>query len=132
LLLAENILTAPRVEQKSKSTIAIKRCPESPLVIAAVASLFSSERKLEKARKWFERAVVMNPDIGDSWARYYAFELTHGTKQQAATIKERCIRAEPKHGEVWQSVMKDMTNRPKTTADGLEIATKQFAHKQLK
>ena len=132
LLLAENILTAPRVEQKSKSTIAIKRCPESPLVIAAVASLFSSERKLEKARKWFERAVVMNPDIGDSWARYYAFELTHGTKQQAATIKERCIRAEPKHGEVWQSVMKDMANRPKTTADGLEIATKQFTHKQLK
>jgi pre-mRNA-processing factor 6 len=110
-LLAKKVLPAPRVEQKSKSTVAIKRCPESPLVIAAVASLFATEQKVPKARKWLERAVVLDPDIVDSWACYYSFELLHGTKDQQVAIKERCLRAEPKHGEVWQSEMKDMARR---------------------
>ena len=104
-----------------------------------MASLFVSERKIDKARKWLERAVILDPDIGDSWARYYAFELEHGTKQQqlqqqssAEIIKERCIRAEPKHGEVWQSIMKDMTNRFKTVAEGLELAVKSFKNRKEK
>lgn len=121
LLLAESILTAPRVEQKSKSTVAIKRCPESPLVIAAVASLFATDRKVDKARKWLERAVVLDPDIGDSWARYYAFELEFGTPEQQKAVKERCIKAEPKHGLIWQSIVKDMANRNKSVGEGLEL-----------
>ena len=121
LLLAETIFMAPRVEQKSKSTVAIKRCPESPLVIAAVASLFASERKTEKARKWLERAVLLDPDLGDSWARYYAFEVQFGTAEQQKAVKDRCIKAEPKHGLVWQSIVKDMTNVGKSVGDALEL-----------
>lgn len=41
ILLSENIRTAPRVERKSRSANAIKRCPDNPNVIAAVASLFA-------------------------------------------------------------------------------------------
>eukprot|EP00980_Cylindrotheca_fusiformis_P017965 scaffold5707_cov112-Cylindrotheca_fusiformis.AAC.4 len=111
LLLAETIYTAPRVEKKSKSTLAIKRCPESPLVICAVASFFASERKTDKARKWLERAVVLDPDQGDSWARYYLFELKFGKKEQQDSIRDRCIKAEPKHGELWQSICKDIKNK---------------------
>jgi len=33
LLLAENITMSPRVEQKSKSADAIKRCPDDPRVL---------------------------------------------------------------------------------------------------
>lgn len=123
LLLAENIATAPRVEQKSKAADAIKRCPEDPYVIATVASLFASERKNEKARKWFDRAVILNPQIGDSWARYYAFELEAGTLEQQEKLKERCVEAEPKYGELWTIVMKDMVNRRKSVAEGLELVT---------
>ena len=126
LLLAENISTAPRVDQKSKSADAIKRCPDDPLVIAAVASLFASERKSEKARKWFERAVVLNPDLGDSWAKYYAFEMKQGTVEQKQKVKTRCIAAEPKHGEIWCSVMKDMKNQRKTIEEGLELVAQEF------
>jgi pre-mRNA-processing factor 6 len=121
VLLAENITTAPRVEQKSKAADAIKRCPEDPHVIAAVASLFASERKYEKARKWFDRAVILDPRIGDSWARYYAFELKVGTKEQQEKLTERCVAAEPKYGELWTSIMKDMANRRKSIAEGLEL-----------
>ena len=125
-LLAENIATAPRVEQKSKAADAIKRNPESPLVIAVVASLFASDRKIIKARKWFERAVLLNPDLGDSWAKYYIFESNHGTKQQREAVKERSIKAEPKHGEIWQSVMKDTSNRHKSVAEGLELVATEI------
>lgn len=126
LLLAENISTAPRVEQKSKSADAIKKCPDDPRVIAAVASLFASERKHEKARKWFERAVVLDPDLGDSWARYYLFETEVGSPGKKERVKERCIAAEPRHGELWCSIVKEMANRQKSVGDGLELAASKL------
>jgi pre-mRNA-processing factor 6 len=125
-LLAENILTSPRVEQKSKSADAIKRCPDDPRVIVAVASLFASERKNDKARKWFDRAVIINPDLGDSWARYYCFELEAGDQERQEKVKERCKQADPKHGEIWTSVMKNMANRYKSIVEGLEIAAERI------
>jgi len=126
LLLAENISTAPRVEQKSKSADAIKKCPDDPHVIAAVASLFASERKQQKARKWFERTLVLNPDLGDSWAKYFAFENELGTNETLKKVKERCVNAEPKHGEVWCQVAKDMENRQKSVAEILELVSQKF------
>jgi pre-mRNA-processing factor 6 len=130
LLLAENITTAPRVEQKSKSADAIKKCPDDPRVIAAVASLFASERKLEKARKWFERAVALDPDLGDSWAKYYLFETETGSSGKKEMIKERSIAAEPKHGELWCSVMKEMANRRKSVGEGLELVANKIQQQQ--
>lgn len=125
-LLSENIRKAPRVEQKSKSADAIKRCPEDPRVIAAVANLFASDRKNEKARKWYDRAVILDSDVGDSWAYFYAFELEVGKKEQQEKVKERCVAAEPKHGEFWTAVVKDMANRGKTVAEGLELAAQKL------
>jgi pre-mRNA-processing factor 6 len=126
LLLAETILTASRVDKKSKSATAIKRCPESPLVICAVASLFVSERKIDKARKWMERAVILNPDLGDSWARYYYFEQEVGTGEQQVLIKDRCAKAEPKHGELWQSVSKDMRHKRISVTEILELTVEKL------
>ena len=132
LLLAENITMSPCVEQKSKSTNAIKRCPDAPRVISAVASLFASERKHDKERKWFERAVKLDPDLGDSWAKWYAFELDNGTKEAQADVKQKCIAAEPKHGECWCKVSKAMSNRRRTSADHLEAAAQNVLEKLQK
>jgi len=121
ILLAENISTCPRPEAKSKSADAIKKNPDDPYVICAVASLFASERKQEKARKWFERACVLNPDLGDSWAKFYAFESEFGDEAKRKAILDRCVTADPKHGEIWTSIMKKRINRKKTTADGLQL-----------
>jgi pre-mRNA-processing factor 6 len=126
LLLAENIRTAPRVERKSRSADAIKRCPEDPHVISAVASLFASDRKNDKARKWFNKAVSLDPDLGDTWARYYAFELKYGNAAQQADVKARCVKVDPKHGEIWTGVMKDMKNRRKTIAEGIELVAEEI------
>lgn len=120
-LLAENIYNSRRVEQKSKSADAIKRCPEDPRVISAVASLFASERKTEKARKWFDRAVLLNPDLGDSWARYYAFELGMNDETRLFAIRKRCVNAEPRHGELWASVRKARDRRNNSTEEILAL-----------
>lgn len=42
--------------------------------------LFWTERKLSKAREWFQRAVKIDPDLGDAWGYFYKFELLHGTE----------------------------------------------------
>ena len=126
LLLSENISTSPRVEQKSKSAEAIKKCPDNPLVIVAVASLFASEKKNEKARKWFDRAVKLDSDLGDSWAKYYAFELEIGTVETQAKLKDQCVKEEPHHGERWCSIMKDMSNRRKAVGDILELVAQDI------
>ena len=125
LLRAESILYSPKPEQKSRCADAIKRCPDDPLVISAVASLFVSERKYDKARKWLERAIALNPDIGDSWALYYSFERSYGTTEAQQHILERCKKAEPKHGERWCSVAKDMKHRRKSTEEILKLVATQ-------
>eukprot|EP00956_Cyclotella_meneghiniana_P015572 scaffold23941_cov42-Cyclotella_meneghiniana.AAC.1 len=128
-LLSENIITAPRVEQKSKSADAIKKCPDDPRVIAAVAALFAGERKNDKARKWFERATAVDSDNGDSWAKLYAFELDAGTKEAQDNVKQRCVSAEPKHGELWCEVAKSVSNRGKSIAEVLEIVSSKILEK---
>ena len=148
VLWAETIATAPRVQQKSKATDAIKRCPEDPHVIAAVASFFASERKYDKARKWFDRAVVLDPDLGDAWARYYAFEKQRrkpgdDEDERLTHITQRCEQAEPKHGEMWASIMKESSYNPsdangkspatrkRTIAEGLELASEQILQQKI-
>ena len=110
LLLAESVRMAPRPQRKSKSVDALKRCDNDPYVIAAVAILFWSDRKLDKARSWWNRAVTIAPDIGDHWASYYKFELQTAGDAEAAKVAERCAKADPRHGENWQRVRKRVEN----------------------
>jgi pre-mRNA-processing factor 6 len=53
---------------------AMKNSNNDPHTIVSVAKIFWKEKKYNKARKWFERAVTLDPDLGDSWIYYYAFE----------------------------------------------------------
>ena len=121
MLLAEDIVTCPRVKKKSKSSLAVQRCPEDAHVIGAVATFFASERKVDKARKWFARAVALDKDDGDAWARYYAFEQSHGTTEQQADVLRQCQAAEPKHGELWAPTAKSLVNRGKSVGEILEL-----------
>eukprot|EP00198_Chlamydomonas_reinhardtii_P003302 XP_001692638.1 splicing factor, component of the U4/U6-U5 snRNP complex [Chlamydomonas reinhardtii] len=109
-LWAEAISMAPRPARKTKATDALKRCDNDPHVVAAVAQLFWADRKVEKARSWFNRAVTLNPDIGDHWAQFYKFECQFGTPEQQADVSSRCAAAEPHHGERWCRVSKDTRN----------------------
>lgn len=110
ILWAEAIEMAPRPQRKSKSLDALKRCDHDPFVIAAVARLFWHDRKVEKARNWFNRAVTLAPDIGDFWAYFLKFEKQHGSEEQQAEVVRRCVATEPRHGEAWTRVSKAVEN----------------------
>ena len=69
----------PRTQRKPRSLEAIKKVDNDPILFVTVARIFWGERKLEKASSWFEKAIILDSDLGDTWAWYYKFLLQHGT-----------------------------------------------------
>eukprot|EP01122_Echinamoeba_exundans_P012326 TRINITY_DN5114_c0_g1_i1.p1 TRINITY_DN5114_c0_g1~~TRINITY_DN5114_c0_g1_i1.p1 ORF type:complete len:916 (+),score=220.62 TRINITY_DN5114_c0_g1_i1:318-2750(+) len=108
ILWAEAIETDPKNAKRSRTEEALKRCGDNPHVVLAVARLFAEERRLEKARAWMERSVVLDPDFGDAWANYYKFESMHGIPEKRDEVARRCVAADPHHGEKWISVAKSL------------------------
>jgi len=108
VLWSEAIAMEQRAQQKTKSSDALKACDNDPHVILAVSRLFWRDRKEEKCRSWCNRAVTLDPDLGDAWGNYYAFELQHGTPEQQEEVMRRCVAADPHHGEEWTAVSKDV------------------------
>jgi pre-mRNA-processing factor 6 len=138
LLWSEAITSAPRPQRKSRSVDALKKCNNDPLVISAVAQLFMSDHKVDKARNWFSRAIALDPDLGDNWAHLYRFECAFGGNSNAGNsnaaaagggsnvnvvdVIRRCTEADPKHGERWQRVAKT----PPSTSGTTDTTTKQY------
>lgn len=123
ILWAEAIEIESRQGRKQKSVDALKQCDNDPYVLVAVAKLFWADRKMDKARTWFNRAISLNADIGDSWAAYYRFELDHGDEQTQQLIVKRCTAADPHHGLFWPKILKAPENLRQPT----EIILKKAA-----
>ncbi|CAM2102295.1 pre-mRNA-processing factor 6 isoform X1 [Lepidochelys kempii] len=121
ILWSEAIFLEARPQRKTKSVDALKKCEHDPHVLLAVAKLFWSERKITKAREWFHRTVKIDSDLGDAWAFFYKFELQHGTEEQQEEVKKRCENAEPRHGELWCEVSKDIENWQKKIGEILVV-----------
>lgn len=109
-------MEAPR-HKKAKSVDALKKCDSDAYVMLAVAKLFAAERKIEKARSWFNRTVTLEADLGDAWAHYFAFEARYGTEERRKEVVRRAVQAEPQNGELWKKVSKE----PKLQAQNLPV-----------
>ena len=123
LLWSMAIWSEARPQRKARSVDALKKCADDPLVICTVARLFWAERKIEKARQWFDRAVSAGPDCGDTWGWWLKFERQHGTALQQEDVVRRCVGAEPHHGVTWQPIAKDDSKRGKSIKEILELVT---------
>lgn len=110
-----------RTQRKPLALEAIKKVDNDPVLFVSVARIFWGERRLEKAASWFEKAVLLDPDQGDTWAWYLKFLKMHGTDEKRADVISKCVVSEPRHGEVWQSVMKDPLNTGKGVAEILNM-----------
>ncbi|GAA5881181.1 hypothetical protein JCM16303_004830 [Sporobolomyces ruberrimus] len=125
LLHSYSVWTEPRPTRKTRSVDALKKTNNSPPVLCTVARLFWAERKIEKARSWFERAVKTDSgdsDYGDAWAWWWKFEKQHGTDAQKEDLLATCIAADPHHGLIWQAVAKDPANVNKDLKAILDLA----------
>ena len=129
ILWAEAISMEPRAQQKTKSSDALKACDNDPHVILAVSRLFWRDRKEEKARSWCNRTVTLDPDLGDGWGNYYAFEKQHGTPEQQVDVLRRCLAADPHHGEEWCRVSKNIEQAANLTCE--QILAKVAEHMAL-
>ncbi|KAI0893549.1 pre-mRNA splicing factor [Annulohypoxylon nitens] len=112
-----------RPQRKPRALEAIKEVDNDPTLLTAVARIFWGERRLEKAQNWFEKALVRDPDLGDSWAWYYKFLIEHGTDEKREEVVSKCVSVEPRHGEAWQAIAKD----PKNARKGVEEILKLVA-----
>ncbi|CAK7269051.1 U4/U6 x U5 tri-snRNP complex subunit Prp1 [Sporothrix epigloea] len=122
LLWSERIwFLEPRTQRKPLSLEAIKQVDNDPQLFVTVARIFWGERKLERAQNWFEKALVLDADIGDSWAWYYKFLLQHGTAEKRADVISKCVMNDPRHGEHWQATAKDPKNAGKGVEDILKL-----------
>ncbi|KAL1839332.1 hypothetical protein VTJ49DRAFT_1628 [Mycothermus thermophilus] len=122
LLWAERILhLEPRTQRKPLITEAIKKVEDDPILQVTAARILWAERKLDRAQNWFERALLLDRDMGDTWAWYYKFLLQHGTEEKRADLVAKCVLNDPRHGEVWQRVAKDPRNAGRGTEEILKL-----------
>jgi len=120
-LWAESISMAQRHSRRLKSVDALNKCEHDPLVLLATAKMIWSEGRVKKARDWFKKVIKLDSDFGDAWANFYKFEIIHGTQEDQEAIVKACVQAEPRHGELWQAVSKDVKNWRRSPADILNI-----------
>lgn len=130
-LWAEAILMEPRPLRKSKSADALKKCENDAHVVCVIARLFWAERKVDKARNWFQRTTKTEPNWGDGWAWSYAFEVQYGTPAQQQDVVDKCVAAEPKYGEVWAATAKSLDNIGKSTREILLLVAAQLSNASL-
>ncbi|KAK4051709.1 U4/U6 x U5 tri-snRNP complex subunit Prp1 [Microbotryomycetes sp. JL221] len=123
LLHSYSVWSEPRPTRKSRSVDALKKTNNAPAVIVTVARLFWSERKVEKARDWFGRAVQADGDYGDAWAWWWKFEKNHGDEAHKQIVLQKATAADPHHGYTWPGVLKDPRNQGKDIRALLEIAS---------
>lgn len=116
----------PRTQRKPRSLEAIKKVDNDPALFVAVARIFWADRKLDKAQNWFERALVLDSDVGDSWAWYYKFLCQHGTDEKREEVVSKCVANEPHHGEVWASIAKNPRNAGKSVEEILKLVASEL------
>ena len=112
-----------RTQRKPRILEAIQKADNDPILFVTAARIFWAERKLEKADAWFQKAAILDPDYGDTWAWWYKFLLQHGTEEKRNDVVSKCVLNEPKHGEVWQAVWK----APENAGVGTEAVLKKVA-----
>ena len=127
MLWAEKILNLEdRTKKKQRALEAIKKLQNDKFLILTIARLFWAERKLEKAVNWFEKAIVADPDYGDTWAWYYKFLIQYGTDEKKEDIISQCTAADPKDGEIWSRVARDPRNFGKSVEEVLKMVMKEL------
>ena len=105
-----------------KSTDALKNANAEAVVFIAIGKIFWSELKVEKARRFFQRATELDPDNGDAWAHLIKFEEScEGGDELVERAKKDFLEAEPRHGTLWTQTAKKVENWRKTP---LEILNK--------
>ncbi|CAD6897604.1 unnamed protein product [Tilletia caries] len=126
LLWLISILSEPKATRKGRSADALKKTGDNAMVINVVARGFWDDRKIDMARKWFDRATKADPDWGDGWAWWRKFEREHGTAETVEQVTLRAEKAQPHHGQLWQAALKDPAHSGRSLRQALDEVEKKL------
>ncbi|KAG7119449.1 Pre-mRNA-splicing factor prp1 like protein [Verticillium longisporum] len=101
---AKSLMAKALQERKPRSLEAIKKVDNDPILF-----------------NWFEKALVLDSNNGDTWAWYYKFLLQHGTEEKRGEVITKCVLVEPRQGEYWQAIAKRPANARKGTEEILNL-----------
>lgn len=99
-LWAEAIRQEPRQTRKAKTVDGLEKCPNSPQIMLEAAKLFWEDRKVNKARMWFQKCVDCAGKWGDAAVLWYWFE-TLQEESRAEEVLNHLRNRLFKHGEIW-------------------------------
>lgn len=93
-----------------KSTDAVKHVNTDAVIFVAIGKIFWVENKIEKARRFLNRATELDADNGDTWLHLLKFEQQFGDSATVQSVTEGFRKAEPRHGEAWMKEIKQVAN----------------------
>ncbi|KAL7713372.1 Pre-mRNA-processing factor [Entamoeba marina] len=112
ILWAEIVNTVPFNKRKTECLNALKNCGNDAYVVFAAAKYFYGERKREKALNWLNKAVTINPKLGDAWIWLYKIELEYEStlaqndlKTRLDLLVKRCGVVPKKKGDIWYAYL---------------------------
>lgn len=94
-------------------------------ILLIIGINFWKDGKISKCKKWFERAIEMNQDYGDSWGWMYNCLL----KEDGEDVEEflnKFNEVEPRHGDIWCEVSKKLENIDKEPVEILKIVSNKL------
>ena len=123
-LWAEAIRMEERGKKKAKIVDAMEQCEDSAEVMVEAAKAFWDERKIEKARLWFQKSVSCSQSWGDAAILYYLFETQQNTPPPPSLLAQ--LSSHPyKHGQIWSQTPKSLPI-PDRIITGAAIAAKSL------
>ncbi|ORY84329.1 pre-mRNA splicing factor prp1 [Protomyces lactucae-debilis] len=124
LLWSEQIWQEPKTKRIPRATDALHKCETDPYLVCTIARIFWSDRKLDKAKSWLQKAIKADLDIGDTWGWFYKFLTERGGESMEAEVGDllqQMDKADPHHGLLWPEIAKRDENIRKSRHELLDV-----------
>jgi pre-mRNA-processing factor 6 len=92
----------PKVK-KTKIAEALEKSSNCPYLLLSVAEVFQSDRKFEKSRTWYQKALNKGNWLGDIWIKYYSMEKLLKEDQKAEAILSKSLDVKIHKGKLWKA-----------------------------
>lgn len=94
--------------QKTSFRQLIVATNDNPTVLNTIGYILWQEGKISRCKNFFDKSLELNPDIGDTWILLYLFLSRHGDPEELDKLVQNMEEADPRHGEVWPQVNKQI------------------------
>jgi len=106
---------------------ALNATNNSVRILIIIGYNFWIDGKFDKAKRWFERAIIADEDFGDSWAWYYNFLIKNNEPQEEVdSFLKKFSDVEPRHGDVWPHISKKIENLDKPAIEILKLVAEEL------